>query len=176
MLPFEAHLLAAGWPRYKEAEQGGAESDGGSSGSEGERVVEREGSRGARMLFQARRWACSIERVPARCAAAATGGAAAGPSTAEAAPVPAARVRRPGWAAVPGSLCCGTCWRRLPSSLPHSESQVAGHSCCNSCLGTAVCAGFALAGGLFPQPSRPGAPCHLPAACVPAPSAGRSAC
>lgn len=57
MLPFEAHLLAAGWPRYKEAEQGGGEGDGSTSGSEGERVVEREGSRGARMLFQARRWA-----------------------------------------------------------------------------------------------------------------------
>lgn len=55
MLPFEAHLLAAGWPRYKEAEQGGGEGDGSTSGSEGERVVEREGSRGARMLFQARR-------------------------------------------------------------------------------------------------------------------------
>lgn len=57
MLPFEAHLLAAGWPRYKEAEQAGGEGDDGSSGGESEHVIEREGSRGARMLFQARRWA-----------------------------------------------------------------------------------------------------------------------
>jgi hypothetical protein len=51
MLPFEAHLLAAGWPRWRAAEEG-------EDGSEGARVMEREGSRGARMLFQARRCAC----------------------------------------------------------------------------------------------------------------------
>ena len=62
MLPFEAHLLAAGWPRFEPApassEDGqGHESDsssGGGSGS-GDWVLTREGSRGARMLFQARR-------------------------------------------------------------------------------------------------------------------------
>ena len=59
MLPFEAHLLAAGWPRYVDAEPSGEEgedgSSGGGGGSSGERVVTKEGSRGARMLFQARR-------------------------------------------------------------------------------------------------------------------------
>ena len=61
MLPFEAHLLAAGWPRWEAAgEEGGGGGEGGEGGGEGgggegERVMTREGSRGARMLFQARR-------------------------------------------------------------------------------------------------------------------------
>jgi hypothetical protein len=57
MLPFEAHLLAAGWPRFEPAKGDGTDEEGGSD--RGERVVAREGSRGARMLFQARRCACT---------------------------------------------------------------------------------------------------------------------
>lgn len=58
MLPFEAHLLAAGWPRWEDAPASGEEDDeqaGGSGSGSGERVLAREGSRGARMLFMARR-------------------------------------------------------------------------------------------------------------------------
>ncbi|KAI3428338.1 hypothetical protein D9Q98_006718 [Chlorella vulgaris] len=59
MLPFEAHLLAAGWPRFEDSGSGsgsgsGEEADGGGE-AEGGRVMVKEGSRGARMLFQARR-------------------------------------------------------------------------------------------------------------------------
>lgn len=57
MLPFEAHLLAAGWPRWEDApaaDEDGGDGDGTSSGG-GERVLAREGSRAARMLFMARR-------------------------------------------------------------------------------------------------------------------------
>lgn len=68
MLPFEAHLLAAGWPRWEEAapSSGGEEGGEGGGSSDGERVLAREGSRAARMLFMARRcaWlaqgACSL--------------------------------------------------------------------------------------------------------------------
>ena len=60
MLPFEAHLLAAGWPRWEDAPAGsnggeGQEDEEGRDGSGGERVLAREGSRAARMLFMARR-------------------------------------------------------------------------------------------------------------------------
>lgn len=60
MLPFEAHLLAAGWPRWEDAPSGsnggeGREDEEGRDGSGGERVLAREGSRAARMLFMARR-------------------------------------------------------------------------------------------------------------------------
>ena len=71
MLPFEAHLLAAGWPRWEDAAPGngdkeggeggassssaGSSSGGGGGGGGGERVMAREGSRAARMLFMARR-------------------------------------------------------------------------------------------------------------------------
>jgi hypothetical protein len=56
MLPFEAHLLAAGWPRFEPAPASSEEGeDGDGSSGDGERVMTREGSRGARMLFQARR-------------------------------------------------------------------------------------------------------------------------
>lgn len=70
MLPFEAHLLAAGWPRWELASDSGEDSmdgDGDGSGSgEGELVMTKEGSRGARMLFQARRWVWACRQ--ARCA------------------------------------------------------------------------------------------------------------
>ncbi|KAI7839236.1 hypothetical protein COHA_006934 [Chlorella ohadii] len=60
MLPFEAHLLAAGWPRWEDAPASSSgqeeeEEQDGDSGSSGERVLAREGSRAARMLFMARR-------------------------------------------------------------------------------------------------------------------------
>ncbi len=62
MLPFEAHLLAAGWPRWEDAPASSSgqeeeEEQDGDSGSSGERVLAREGSRAARMLFMARRCA-----------------------------------------------------------------------------------------------------------------------
>lgn len=55
MLPFEAHLLAAGWPRWEDA-PASDEDDGSGKPAARERVVAREGSRAARMLFMARRW------------------------------------------------------------------------------------------------------------------------
>ena len=71
ILPFEAHLLAAGWPRFEPAADtaadgaasgpGGdaavaaAKGDGSASSGGGQRVLAREGSRAARLLFMARR-------------------------------------------------------------------------------------------------------------------------
>ena len=52
MLPMEAHLLAAGWPRRvpRAAADSGGESDEGEGGA-----LVREGSRACRLLFMARR-------------------------------------------------------------------------------------------------------------------------
>lgn len=69
MLPFEAHLLAAGWPRWEDAPSNGEEGgeEGGGSGGGGGRVLAREGSRAARLLFMARRcgwWSCWVALLP----------------------------------------------------------------------------------------------------------------
>lgn len=56
MLPFEAHLLAAGWPKDQKKNRESAGGDGSSSSrSEEENNKKKEGSRAARLLFMVRR-------------------------------------------------------------------------------------------------------------------------
>lgn len=72
MLPFEAHLLAAGWPRKQAASSGSSEEEG-----EGSAPVVVQGSQACRRLFMARRAGqgvvacscpCSAQRPELACA------------------------------------------------------------------------------------------------------------